>query len=76
MDEEEIRVNIYGGYEKYRDCVKEEGLKVITVDIRWEWIWNGNLPCSDKTESGTVTVKQILRRMLKGTVHQNNAPCR
>ena len=36
QDKEEIRMNIYGGYEKYRDCVKEEGLKGITFTIRWE----------------------------------------
>ena len=30
----------------------------------WDRIRNGNLSCSDKTESGTVTVKQILRRMM------------
>ena len=29
--EEEIRMNIYNGFEKYRDCVEEEGLKGITL---------------------------------------------
>jgi hypothetical protein len=35
-DEEEIRMNMYGGFEKYRDCVKDEGLKGVTFTIRWE----------------------------------------
>lgn len=35
-DEEEIRLNIYGGFEKYRDCVKEEGLKGIAFTVQWE----------------------------------------
>ena len=35
-DEEEIWLNIYGGYEKYRDCVKEERLDGITLTARWE----------------------------------------
>lgn len=35
-DEEEIRMNIYGGFEKYRDCVKDEGLKGITFTVQWE----------------------------------------
>lgn len=26
-DEEEIRMNIYNGFENYRDCVEDEGLK-------------------------------------------------
>ena len=36
-DEEEIRMNIYGGFEKYRNCVKEEGMKGITLFDKWEW---------------------------------------
>ena len=36
-DEEVIRLNIYGGFEKYRDCVKEERLDGITLTARWEW---------------------------------------
>lgn len=35
-DKEEIRLNIYGGYEKYRDCVKEERLDGIKLTARWE----------------------------------------
>ena len=35
-DEKEIRLNIYGGFEKYRDCVKEERLDGITLTARWE----------------------------------------
>ena len=35
-DEEEIRMNIYGGYEKYRDCVKEEKLNGIKLTSNWE----------------------------------------
>ena len=35
-DEEEIRLNIYNGFEKYRDCVKAEGLKGINLSIKWE----------------------------------------
>ena len=40
-DKEEIRLSINGGYGKYRDCVKDEGLKGITLDIRWERDWQG-----------------------------------
>lgn len=35
-DEEEIRMNIYGGYEKYRDCVKEEKLNGVKLTSNWE----------------------------------------
>lgn len=35
-DEEVIRLNIYGGFEKYRDCVKEERLDGITLTARWD----------------------------------------
>ena len=35
-DDEEIRLNIYGGFEKYRECVKEESLKGITFTVQWE----------------------------------------
>ena len=35
-DEEEIRMNIYGGHERYRDCVKDEGLRGITFSVQWE----------------------------------------
>ena len=35
-EEEVIQLNIYGGFEKYRDCVKDEGLKGVTFTIRWE----------------------------------------
>lgn len=35
-DEEEIRLNIYNGFEKYRDCVKAEGLKGINLSAKWE----------------------------------------
>lgn len=35
-DEEEIRMNIYGGYEKYRDCVKKEKLNGIKLTSNWE----------------------------------------
>ena len=35
-DEEEIRMNIYGGFEKYRNCVKDEGLRGITFAVQWE----------------------------------------
>lgn len=35
-DEEEIRLNIYNGFEKYRDCVKDEGLKGIDLSMKWE----------------------------------------
>ena len=35
-DEENIRLDIFGGFEKYRDCVKTEGLKGITLSIKWE----------------------------------------
>ena len=35
-DEEEIRMNIYNGFENYRDCVEDEGLKGITLTVNWE----------------------------------------
>ena len=35
-DEEEIRMNIYNGFEKYRDCVKAEGLKGVNLSMKWE----------------------------------------
>ena len=35
-DEEVIRLNIYGGFEKYRDCVKEERLNGIKLSINLE----------------------------------------
>ena len=35
-DEKEIRLNIYGGFEKYRDCVKEEKLDGIKLFINLE----------------------------------------
>lgn len=35
-DEEEIRLNIYGGFEKYRYCVKEEKLNGIKLTNNWE----------------------------------------
>jgi hypothetical protein len=35
-DEKEIRLNIYGGFEKYRDCVKEEKLDGIKLSINLE----------------------------------------
>ena len=35
QNEEEIRMNLYGGFDKYRDCVKEEGLKGITFTVQW-----------------------------------------
>ena len=34
-DEEEIRMNIYNGFENYRDCVEDEGLKGITLSVKW-----------------------------------------
>lgn len=34
--EEEIRMNIYNGFENYRDCVEDEGLKGITLSVKWE----------------------------------------
>jgi len=35
-DEEVIQLNIYGGFEKYRDCVKEERLDGIKLTINLE----------------------------------------
>ena len=35
-DEEEIRLNIYGGFEKYLTCVKDEGLKGVALSGKWE----------------------------------------
>ena len=36
-EEEVIQLNIYGGFEKYRDCVKEERLDGIKLSINLEW---------------------------------------
>ena len=41
-DEEEIRMNIYNGFENYRDCVEDEGLKGITLSVKWEQDTNGH----------------------------------
>lgn len=41
-DEEEIRMNIYNGFEDYRDCVEDEGLKGITLSVKWEQDENGH----------------------------------
>ena len=35
-DEEEIRINIYNGFEKYRDCVENEHLYGIALTVQWE----------------------------------------
>lgn len=35
-EEKVIQINIYGGFEKYRDCVKEEGLDGIKLTINLE----------------------------------------
>ena len=41
-DEEEIRMNIYNGFEHYRDCVEDEGLKGVTLSVKWEQDTNGH----------------------------------
>ena len=41
-DEEEIRMNIYNGFENYRDCVEDEGLKGVTLSVKWEQDTNGH----------------------------------
>ena len=41
-DEEEIRMNIYNGFENYRDCVEDEGLKGVTLSVKWEQDINGH----------------------------------
>lgn len=41
-DEEELRMNIYNGFENYRDCVEDEGLKGITLSVKWEQDTNGH----------------------------------
>ena len=41
-NEEEIRMNIYNGFENYRDCVEDEGLKGITLSVKWEQDRNGH----------------------------------
>ena len=51
-DEKEIRLRINGGYAKYRDCVKEEDLKGIILDIRWE---------QDGTGYETVTCRAVIK---------------
>ena len=35
-DEEEIRMNIYNGFEKYRDCVGDERLNGIVLTVQWK----------------------------------------
>ena len=35
-DEKEIRLNIYGGFERFRDCVKEEKLDGIKLSTNLE----------------------------------------
>ena len=34
--EEEIRINIYNGFEKYRDCEENEYLNGIALIVQWE----------------------------------------
>lgn len=51
-DEEEIRVNIYGGYEKYRDCVENEHLNGIALTVQWE---------RDKHGYKEVTYKAVIK---------------
>ena len=34
--EEEIRMNIYSGFEKYRDCVEDEHMNGITLTVQWK----------------------------------------
>ena len=41
-DEEEIQMNIYNGFENYRDCVEDEGLKGVTLSVKWEQDANGH----------------------------------
>ena len=41
-EEEEIGMNIYNGFENYRDCVEDEGLKGITLSVKWEQDTNGH----------------------------------
>ena len=48
VNEEEIRMNIYNGFENYRDCVDDEGLKGITLSVKWEQDINGNKEVADR----------------------------
>ena len=51
-DEEEIRMNIYNGFGKYRDCVENEHLKGIALTVQWE---------RDKHGYKEVTYKAVIK---------------
>ena len=51
-DEEEIRMNIYNGFEKYRECVEDECLNGIALTVQWE---------RDKHEYKEITYKAVIK---------------
>ena len=61
-DEEEIQLNIYNGFEKYRDCVKAEGLKGINLSVKWEQNAGGY---KDVTYHAVIKPKVLLTQLEK-----------
>ena len=61
-DEEEIRINIYNGFEKYRDCVKAEGLKGINLSVKWEPNAEGH---KDVVYRAVINTKVLLAQLEK-----------
>ena len=61
-DEEEIRMNIYNGFEKFRDCVKDEGLKGINLSVKWEPNAEGH---KDVTYRAVIKPKVLLAQLDK-----------
>ena len=50
--EEEIRMNIYSGFEKYRDCVEDEHLNGIALTVQWK---------RDKSGYKEITYKAVIK---------------
>ena len=61
-DEEEIRMNIYNGFENYRDCVEDEGLKGITLSVKWEKDTKGH---KEVTYRAAIKPKVLLAQLEK-----------
>lgn len=51
-DEEEIWMNIYNGFEKFRDCVEDEHLNGIALTVQWK---------RDKSGYKEITYKAVIK---------------
>lgn len=61
-DEKVIRLNIYGGFEKYRDCVKEERLDGIKLSTNLEQDESG---CKVVAYHAVIDTKVLLAQLEK-----------